>query len=110
MRSAGRAFRERRQGLSDAGESEHVSKATTRRVGAGFSWLKPLARFLAWWFSFFALLGHLSTCPVCGQPGCAGGVAGAGIFGGVAAALLWIPRQIIRSFRARPRTDEGSAE
>jgi len=38
------------------------------------AWLRPLVRFFAWWFSFFALLGPLSTCPICGQPGCAGGI------------------------------------
>jgi len=31
---------------------------------------KPLGRFLAWWFGMFALLGPLSNCPICGQPGC----------------------------------------
>jgi len=74
------------------------------------SYLKPAVRFLAWWFSFSALLGPLSTCPICGQPGCAGGIVGAGILGGVAAAFLWIPRQIIRAFRGWPATNEGSAE
>jgi len=71
---------------------------------------RPLLRFLAWWFSFFALLGPLSTCPICGQPGCAGGIAGAGILGGVAAAFLWVPRQIIRAFRWRSATNKGIAE
>jgi len=70
---------------------------------------RPLLRFLAWWFSFFALLGPLSTCPICGQPGCAGGIAGAGVLGGIAAVLMWVPQQIARAFR-RWATNEGRAE
>lgn len=71
---------------------------------------KPLGRFLVWWFGMFALLGPLSTCPVCGQTGCAGGMASAGILGGLAAAALWLPRRVIETFRRRPALREGSAE
>jgi len=41
-----------------------------------------LLRFVVWWFSFFVLLGPLSVCPICRQPGCAGGTASTGILGG----------------------------
>jgi len=71
---------------------------------------RPLLRFLAWWFSFFALLGPLSTCPICRQPGCAGGIAGAGILGGIITGLMWLPRQIIRAARGRHAADEGGEE
>ena len=54
------------------------------RVG----WLRPIARFAAWWFGLFALLGPLSVCPVCGQSGCPGGAASAGILGGIMAAFI----------------------
>jgi hypothetical protein len=68
--------------------------------------VRPLGRFLAWWFAMFALLGPLSTCPICGQPGCGGGAASAGILGGLAAAVLWLPRRIIRALRNRPGSKE----
>jgi len=79
-------------------EAEHHAVAPVsvwRRV------TRPLGRFLAWWFAMFALLGPLSTCPICGQPGCAGGAISAGILGGLAAAALWLPRRLIRALRNR---------
>jgi len=87
--------------------TEHCATAPIRlwrRVG------KPLGRFLAWWFSMFALLGPLSTCPIWGQPGCAGGSAGAAILGGLAAAALWLPRRLAGIFRRWSTVKEGSAE
>lgn len=76
---------------------------TSRPTANGrFTWLKGLVRFVGWWFGFFALLGPLSTCPVCGQPGCPGGAASAGLLGGVLAALLWLPRRIVQFFSNRP--------
>lgn len=74
------------------------------------AWLRPLGRFVGWWFSFFALLGPLSTCPVCGQPGCAGGIAGAGILGGIIAGVMWLPRQVVRAFRRRDAINGKGAE
>ena len=47
-------------------------------------------RFFASWFSFFAILGSFSICPFCGQPGCPGGAADAGILGGLATVVLWL--------------------
>lgn len=51
-------------------------------------WLRPIARFAAWWFSLFALLGPLSVCPSCGQSGCPEGPTSAGVLGGVGAAFI----------------------
>jgi len=74
-------------------------------------WLKPVARFLTWWLGFFALLGAFSVCPFCGQAGCPGGPASAGLIGGIAAGVMWLPRQIVRRVRHRRRSPcEGSAE
>ena len=66
---------------------------TTRHEGLLRRVMRPLGRFMLWWFGMFALLGPLSTCPVCGQPGCGGGMASAGILGGLAAAAPWLPRR-----------------
>ena len=57
-------------------------------------WLSPIFRFVAWWFSLFALLGPLSVCPFCGQPGCGVGGASAGLLGGIIAAVISIRRRI----------------
>jgi hypothetical protein len=79
-------------------EAEHRAVAPVslwRRI------VRPLGGFLAWWFAMFALLGPLSTCPICGQPGCGGSAISAGVLGGVAAAVLWLPRRLIRAFRNR---------
>lgn len=69
-----------------AGESDKTSAAPFLK--GRVRWLRPIARFAAWWFSLFALLGPLSVCPVCGQSGCPGGAASAGILGGVMAAFI----------------------
>lgn len=69
-----------------AGPSDKTSTAPSF-VGRA-RWLRPIARFAAWWFSLFALLGPLSVCPVCGQSGCPGGAASAGILGGIMAAFI----------------------
>lgn len=50
--------------------------------------LAPLARFLGWWAGLFAFLAAFSVCPFCGQPGCAGGPAFAGVLGGISAFFL----------------------
>lgn len=56
--------------------------------------IRPLGGFLAWWFAMFALLGPLSTCPICGRPGCGGGAISAGVLGGLLAVLTLIPRRL----------------
>jgi hypothetical protein len=54
--------------------------------------LAPFARFFGWWAGMFAFLAAFSVCPVCGQPGCAGGPAFAGLLGGVSAFFLSVLR------------------
>jgi len=58
-------------------------------------WLKPITRFFGWWASVFALLGPLSVCPFCGQPGCSIGTAAAGISGVIIATFLTVPKWIL---------------
>jgi len=72
------------------------------------TWLKSILRFSAWWFAFFALLGPLSVCPICGQAGCPGGAASAAFSGGILAALISVPRWIRNSFRRRRSQKESS--
>lgn len=83
-----------------------VAPSPTGRVG----WLRPIARFAAWWFSLFALLGLLSVCPVCGQSGCPGGAASAGILGGLMAAFIsglrWI-RDLVRRHKRSKKDCAG---
>jgi hypothetical protein len=62
----------------------------------------PLGRFLAWWAGLFAFLSAFSVCPICGQPGCVGGPAAAGILGGVSAFVLSMLRLNLR--RRKPGT------
>lgn len=69
--------------------------------------LKSVLRFLGWWFGFFALLGPLSVCPICGQAGCPGGTVGAGASGGILAALISLPRWIRNVFRRRNRKESS---
>ena len=66
----------------------HDMPAGTVSAGGRFAWAKPVARFFGWWFCFFAFLGPLSVCPVCGQSGCPGGAVSASAFGGVLAAAV----------------------
>jgi hypothetical protein len=47
----------------------------------------------------FAFLSAFTVCPFCGQPGCAGGPATAGVLGAVSALLL----TVIRPWRRRHR-------
>ncbi len=50
-------------------------------------------RFLAWWGAMFAFLaGFGTTCPFCGQPGCPGGPASAGVLGGLFATGVFLTR------------------
>ena len=71
-------------------------------------WVKHLLRFFGWWFGFFALLGPLSVCPICGQSGCPGGAASAGVLGGIFAVLVSVPRWIRNVFILR-RSQKGTA-
>jgi len=84
------------------------NETATPIAGGRVARLKPVGRFLAWWFSFFALLGPLSACPVCGQPGCPGGAASAGILGGLLAMLTFIPGRLRRLFRKSQEGDAGA--
>jgi len=60
----------------------------------------PLVRFFAWWAGMFVFLGGASaTCPFCGQAGCPGGAAGAGILASIFAAALVIPKYLVRLCR-----------
>jgi len=87
-----------------------IEHCTAERASRWRRAIKALGKFMIWWFGMFALLGPLSTCPVCGQPGCAGGMASAGILGGLAAAALRLPRRLVGILRRRPALKEGSAE
>jgi hypothetical protein len=71
------------------------------------SWRGPITRFVKWWASLFVLLGPLSVCPFCGQPGCGGGLAGAGVLGALGAALTFVPRRLTRWWKRGP-VSEGS--
>lgn len=62
--------------------------------------LAPFARFFGWWAGLFAFLAAFSVCPFCGQPGCAGGPAFAGVLGGISAFFL----SALRLGRRRPKT------
>jgi hypothetical protein len=86
-----------------------TSDCTAHRPSPWRRLIRPLGQFLAWWFGMFALLGPLSTCPFCGQPGCGGSVAGAGILGALAAGLLWLPRRLLRLFRRHRSLHEDRA-
>jgi len=63
--------------------------------------LKSITRFFGWWASVFALLGPLSVCPFCGQPGCSIGTAAAGVSGGIIATLMTVPSWILGLFKKR---------
>ncbi len=90
-----------RKGSERSNMAEPSDKTTTLSSVRRGGWLQPLVRFAAWWFSLFALLGPLSVCPVCGQSGCPGGAASAGILGGVMAAFISALRWICDSVRHR---------
>jgi len=65
-----------------------------------------LGRFLAWWFGLFAFLSAFSICPICGQPGCAGGPVSAGVLGGLFALIT----SVLRPFRHRRRATPEAPE
>jgi hypothetical protein len=58
--------------------------------------LATLARFFAWWAGVFVFFCSLTVCPFCGQVGCVGGAASAGVFGGLAAFLVSLMRRALR--------------
>jgi len=86
--------------VAEASNKTSTATSSVTRVG----WLRPMARFAAWWFSLFALLGPLSVCPLCGQSGCPGGAASAGMLGGVMAAFISALHWICNSARRRSRS------
>ena len=75
---------------SESGAAEQPAGPSTRqfRRSAKRRLLAPLARFFGWWAGLFAFLAAFSVCPFCGQPGCAGGPAFAGVLGGISAFFL----------------------
>ena len=62
-----------------------------------------LVRFFAWWAGLAGFLAAFSTCPFCGQQGCAGGAAGLGAFGALAAIVF-------RALHLPPRRRRNRAE
>ena len=80
---------------SEPGSSEQPASPGRRelRPSAKRRFLAPFGRFLAWWAGLFAFLTAFSVCPFCGQPGCAGGPAFAGLLGGVSAFFLSVLRR-----------------
>jgi hypothetical protein len=59
--------------------------------------LGPFFRFVGYWFGFTGLYAMFAVCPFCGQPGCAVGLASAGIFGTVFAFLMRFFRRLTKS-------------
>ena len=68
--------------------------------------LGPILRFLGWWAGIFGFIGPFSVCPFCGQPGCGMGAASAGLLGGLAAALMTLPKYLRKAI-ARHRSDSS---
>jgi len=60
-----------------------------------------MMRFFGWWSSMFALLGPLSVCPFCGQPGCGIGTTAAAVFGAIIATFMVVPRWVLGLFKKR---------
>lgn len=88
-----------------------VEPCQKEHSGLRRQWLpNPIARFLIWWASLFALVGPFSVCPFCGQPGCGMGAASAGILGGLAAALMAFPRYLRGVVTRRRSEDSGKAK
>jgi hypothetical protein len=69
-----------------------VTENVRRRFGRS-RWLAPLARFFAWWAGVFVFFAAMTVCPFCGQVGCIGGAASAGLFGGAGAFLISLMRR-----------------
>jgi len=67
---------------------------------------RRLTRFLGWWSGIFLLMGPLSVCPFCGQPGCGVGVAAAGVMGGIVATVMTVPRWIMGLFKQGARKEK----
>ena len=54
-------------------------------------WWRIARGFLLKWLAAFGFVAAFSTCPFCGQQGCPGGAASAGILGAVMAAIpTWL--------------------
>lgn len=89
--------------------AEQHERASVARVPSA---LGPAARFLAWWAGLFGFVaaGGGSVCPCCGTAGCPVAPAAAGVLGGVAAVLLFLPRWSIRLLGRRPRKAAFAAE
>jgi hypothetical protein len=64
----------------------------------GWLW-RSSRRFVGWWASLFLLLGSTTTCPCCGQQGCPGGWASAGVLGAFFAGMISLVRRIRNGFR-----------
>lgn len=87
--------------LSEPGIAERAAGPGTRQLrrSAKRRSLAPFARFCGWWAGMFAFFAAFSVCPFCGQAGCAGGPASAGLLGAVSAFFL----SVLRLGRRRPR-------
>ena len=93
-----------------SGPLESLSAEDLRRAGIGRrrrsnGWWARLLRFLGFWLGLSGLYAAFSVCPICGQPGCPVGAAGAGLLGGVGAFLLTYARTLWRLLRNRLRND-----
>jgi len=88
----------------------HDMPAGAASAGGRSVRVKRAMRFFGWWFCFFAFLGPLSVCPVCGQSGCPGGAVSAGAFGGVLATAVsgvrWLWGLVARRRVGRRERDE----
>ena len=80
-------------GHESPGEHRRRVAGKIRQRLAGSRFLGPLARFFAWWAGVFVFFCSLTVCPFCGQVGCIGGAASAGVFGGLAAFFVSLMRR-----------------
>jgi hypothetical protein len=96
--------------LGSEGTPVHSGALPSQRVPRHRAWA-PVARFFGWWAGTFAFLAGFSVCPFCGQPGCAGGPAFAGVLGGISAFFISMLRRGKRAQRAstakRPDDSQG---
>jgi hypothetical protein len=100
---------------SEPGSREQPAGPGTRelRPSAKRRFLAPLGRFVAWWAGLFAFLTAFSVCPFCGQTGCAGGSAFAGLLGGISAfvlSMLWRGEVRRKALRCGVPHDEDCAQ